>query len=328
MVDLGNEHRCGRLSYGAKCREKLNLFCMRKAPTLVSECFLSIGDDLFDLLRDNVVAAQHSLDIAPKERPQRPPVTGSHCVEAFPQTVADAFAAEPNPVQRQKPFDAPDDTDALFDKIFSLALDTLCIFLFDTRNKHITRHLAIPRQPGAQCSGHAFSIEPISLRSAATARHQEARRIEHNRTDAAGDQKPGKPESIVTYLVTENDLQRSTQLMLCLGLTAVENADQPTDIAGLDLVDGRLAVAWNRKREHPARLAQFERRAAYIACINVRRHWRSSRVDHRGDHQEGTIRCLSLHRIYYDKSLTYHSPDPSDASMTERVITIMLADEY
>jgi hypothetical protein len=31
---------------------------------------------------------------------------------------------------------------------------------------------------------------------------------------------------------------------------------------------------------------------------------------------------------YFDKSLTYHSPDPSDASMTERVITIMLADEY
>jgi hypothetical protein len=31
---------------------------------------------------------------------------------------------------------------------------------------------------------------------------------------------------------------------------------------------------------------------------------------------------------YYDKSLTYHSPDPSDASMTERVITMMLADEY
>jgi hypothetical protein len=31
---------------------------------------------------------------------------------------------------------------------------------------------------------------------------------------------------------------------------------------------------------------------------------------------------------YFDKTLTFHSPDPADASVTERVITIMLADEY
>jgi Protein of unknown function (DUF3768) len=31
---------------------------------------------------------------------------------------------------------------------------------------------------------------------------------------------------------------------------------------------------------------------------------------------------------YFDKALTFHSPDPSDPSVTERIMTIMLADEY
>jgi Protein of unknown function (DUF3768) len=31
---------------------------------------------------------------------------------------------------------------------------------------------------------------------------------------------------------------------------------------------------------------------------------------------------------YYDHSLTFHSPDPADPSLTRRVITIMLAHEY
>ena len=31
---------------------------------------------------------------------------------------------------------------------------------------------------------------------------------------------------------------------------------------------------------------------------------------------------------YYDKGLCFHSSDPADASVTERIITIMLAEEY
>jgi hypothetical protein len=49
-------------------------------------------------------------------------------------------------------------------------------------------------------------------------------------------------------------------------------------------------------------------------------------------HEEHDFGCVEIegHRIffkidYYDRTLTYHSPDPADPNVTERVMTIMLS---
>ena len=190
-------------------------------------------------------------------------------------------------MQGQKPFDAPHDADALFHQVLSFALDTLRIFLLDARNLYISCHFTIARQPGAQCPRHALSIEAIRLGATATARHQEARRVKNNRTDTTRDQNPSKPETIVTNLIAEHDLQLSAQMTLSLLLAAVENVDQPIGVARPDLVHSSLAVTRSGKRTDPTGLTQLERCTAYIACINRRRHLRSSCVDHRSDRQGG-----------------------------------------
>ena len=52
-------------------------------------------------------------------------------------------------------------------------------------------------------------------------------------------------------------------------------------------------------------------------------------------HHEHDFGCLEtegqrlMFKIdYYDSQMQYHSPDPADPSVTERVMTIMLAEEY
>ena len=54
--------------------------------------------------------------------------------------------------------------------------------------------------------------------------------------------------------------------------------------------------------------------------------------DPHGEHDFGSITHNGVKVIwkvdYYDRSLEFGSPDPSDASITTRVMTIMCADEY
>jgi hypothetical protein len=54
--------------------------------------------------------------------------------------------------------------------------------------------------------------------------------------------------------------------------------------------------------------------------------------DPHGEHDFGALKVeedrLFFKIDYYDQDLSAHSPDPADPSVTKRLLTIMLADEY
>ncbi len=54
--------------------------------------------------------------------------------------------------------------------------------------------------------------------------------------------------------------------------------------------------------------------------------------DPHGEHDFGAITIAGTGLFwkidYYDRSLEYGSPDPADAAVTRRILTIMLAEEY
>src|SRR5712692_1137888 len=71
-----------------------------------------------------------------------------------------------------------------------------------------------------------------------------------------------------------------------------------------------------------------ERIVKTIAVFDDFHHANDPHAEHDFGSFEADGQSIMFKIDYYDKALSAHSPDPTDPSVTERVITIMLAEEY
>jgi hypothetical protein len=75
----------------------------------------------------------------------------------------------------------------------------------------------------------------------------------------------------------------------------------------------------------------LDRRVLIVAKVRAFNHFNEDNDPH-GEHdfgliEDGDVRCM-WKIDYYDRDMELMSPDPADPSVTTRVLTVMLAEEY
>src|ERR1700748_1479219 len=119
VVDLGDQHGCGRLSDRTQHGQPVNFLSVWKMAGLVHECRFPIRFDLFDLIADKLVVLKHAFNIAAETL--RPPahISRLDISEVALQTLSDPLAAQMDPMKREQTLDPTDDARALLDQVLT-----------------------------------------------------------------------------------------------------------------------------------------------------------------------------------------------------------------
>ena len=115
MVDLGDQHGCGRLSDRTQLGQPVNFISVGKMAGLVHECRFPIRFHLFDLIADKLVVLKHAFNVAAEEWRELAPVSCLDISKVGLQTPSDPLAAQMDPMKREQTLDPTDDARALLD---------------------------------------------------------------------------------------------------------------------------------------------------------------------------------------------------------------------
>jgi hypothetical protein len=117
-----------------------------------------------------------------------------------------------------------------------------------------------PRYQTINTRSRLSAVCVVCVHVAVPAADLDARRIEDLVVDAMGVQQSMQPEAVISRLITAVDLDsRNTPGHHCLPGT-LKNSEQPIDIAAGKLEHADLVIARQMERDHPAGLAEFNRR--------------------------------------------------------------------
>lgn len=299
--------REGRLFFGNGCRA----LCL----------------NLLDLTIEQNEALKTASDLLSQVRRNRPPVTSSQAVELTCPVTAGQAAQLRDAVQVHQRSDPRDYPCPFADQIPALTHQAPCIFFFRRGDRDGPTHAVVPCEVSLQNADHCFRVDAISLHALSAAGNKKAGRIQNISFDAPCAEQAGKPETIVPDLEAEADRDKSVTVRLGSLLELAQVRAKRFAVSRRKIPQRNLRSIWKERRNKPRPLAEFnahKNRRGFgaggksvvhpiLACCGSGKFCRNA---------------ADLHRIYYDLTLDYGSDDPADASVTTRVMTILLPEDY